>query len=83
VTDTGDEAKMGYEDDIDRLTLGSGLSHTIQHRVYYESNGKDCFPDGTYSEAHQIEVYETESTITYTVQLIFSEGRISALKSLS
>lgn len=80
VSATGEEAILWMNDDIERLTLGSGLYHDVQHRVFYEGDENSCFPDGTYSEAHQVEFHDTESTMTYTVRLSFSDGRISGLE---
>jgi hypothetical protein len=79
VTPDGDDAKFVYEDDVDRLSLGSGLSHTVQHRLFYDGDENDCFPDGNYTTVHRVRFHETESTIAFTVRLTFSDGQISTL----
>lgn len=64
----------------DRLTLGPGLTHHVTQRLYYEGEENDCFPDDNYTADHTLEFQNREITITFTVQVTFSDGRLSGVE---
>lgn len=76
----GNEAAIGGDDGIFRLTLQPGVTHHVTHRLYYEGAASDCFPDGDYTADHTVEFDDAEATVTFSVQVSVSDGRISGVE---
>lgn len=70
-----------YHDDIDdRLTLKSGGTHRVIHRLFYDGEGSDCFPEGDYTADHTIEFDDAGGTVTFSVQVSVSDGQLSGVE---
>lgn len=76
----GNKTVIGAQTDIDQLTLQPGRTHHVAQRLFYEGEASDCFPDGDYTAEHTLEFQDAETTITFTVQVTFSDGRLSGVE---
>ena len=73
----GNETHIVYDDIADQLTLQPGLTHHVTHKLFVEGEESGCFSDGDYTADHTMELHDAEHTITFTVQVTFSDGRLS------
>lgn len=75
----GNETHIVHDSIADQLTLQPGLTHHVTHKLFLEGEESGCFSDGDYTTDHTMEFHDSERTMTFTVQVTFSHGRIAGV----
>lgn len=75
----GNETHFVDNDIAVSVSLEPGQTHRVTHQLYYDGDESDCFPDGDYTADHTVEFYDAEKTVSFSVEVAFSDTQISTV----
>lgn len=75
----GERPDIWVRPDFETMDLYPGVTHTVNHLLYYDGPHDTCFPTGTYTGDQEIEFENAGAPILLNYALEVSDGEISSI----